>query len=136
MSEAEAPKPVEALQPEAEAAPTTQPTEEKPVGEQSDQKTEEVSEKSEEKPEEKKEVLKTTAKHDNENPRNNRKFDPSSREVTDDPDAIRKQVCIALFIPPFRARAYSSRSSSTLVTGTSPKTSSCGSHAAEAKTSP
>ncbi|CAF3633326.1 hypothetical protein FGSG_01968 [Fusarium graminearum PH-1] len=82
MSEAEAPKPVEALQPEAEAAPTTQPTEEKP---------EETTQTSEDKSEEKKEILKTTAKHD-ENPRNNRKFDPSVREVTDDPEAIRKQV--------------------------------------------
>ncbi|RGP76782.1 lupus la [Fusarium longipes] len=83
MSEAEAPKPVEALQPEAEAAPaTTQPTEEK---------SEETTQKPEEKSGEKKDILKTTAKHD-ENPRNNRKFDPSVREVTDDPDAIRKQV--------------------------------------------
>ncbi|KAL4726855.1 hypothetical protein ACLX1H_005745 [Fusarium chlamydosporum] len=86
MSEAEAPKPVEALQPEAEAAPTTQPTEEKP-----EEKSEETTQNSEEKSEEKKDILKTTAKHD-ENPRNNRKFDPSVREVTDDPDAIRKQV--------------------------------------------
>ncbi|KAF5662555.1 hypothetical protein FHETE_7907 [Fusarium heterosporum] len=92
MSEAEVPKPVEALQPEAEAAPAVQPTEEKPVEEKSEQKTEESTEKSEEKPEEKKDVLKTTAKHDSENPRNNRKFDPSTREVTDDPNAIRKQV--------------------------------------------
>ncbi|KAG8354551.1 hypothetical protein FVEN_g7497 [Fusarium venenatum] len=82
MSEAEAPKPVEALQPEAEAVPTTQSTEEKP---------EETTQTSEEKSEEKKEILKTTAKHA-ENPRNNRKFDPSVREVTDDPEAIRKQV--------------------------------------------
>lgn len=93
MSEAEAPKPVEALQPEAEAAPTTQPTEEKP-----EEKSEETTQNPEEKSEEKKDILKTTAKHD-ENPRNNRKFDPSVREVTDDPDAIRKQVCIAYQYP-------------------------------------
>ncbi|EQK97507.1 RNA-binding La domain protein [Ophiocordyceps sinensis CO18] len=37
-------------------------------------------------------MLKTTAKVDRDNVRNNRKFDPSVREVTDDPDAIRKQV--------------------------------------------
>ncbi|XP_044722008.1 la domain-containing protein [Hirsutella rhossiliensis] len=37
-------------------------------------------------------MLKTTAKIDLDNVRNNRKFDPSVREVTDDPDAIRKQV--------------------------------------------
>lgn len=126
MSEAEAPKPVEALQPEAEAAPTTQPTEEK---------SEETTQTSEDKSEEKKEILKTTAKHD-ENPRNNRKFDPSVREVTDDPEAIRKQVCIAFPRPFPGARTDSTRSSSTLVTGTSPKTSSCGSHAAEPRTSP
>ncbi|KAF4447128.1 lupus La protein [Fusarium austroafricanum] len=85
MSEAEVPKPVEAAKPEAEA-PATQPTEEKV------EKSEEHTEKSEDKLEEKKDILKTTAKHDNENPRNNRKFDPSTREVTDDPNAIRKQV--------------------------------------------
>ncbi|KAF5686722.1 RNA-binding La1 [Fusarium circinatum] len=90
MSEAEAPKPVEAVQPEAEV-PATQPTEEK-VEEKTEQKAEESTEKPEEKPEEKKEILKTTAKHDDANPRNNRKFDPSTREITDDPEAIRKQV--------------------------------------------
>ncbi|KAF5718121.1 hypothetical protein FMUND_5413 [Fusarium mundagurra] len=90
MSEAEAPKPVEAVQPEAEV-PTTPPTEEK-VEEKAEQKAEESTEKPEDKPEEKKEILKTTAKHDDANPRNNRKFDPSTREVTDDPEAIRKQV--------------------------------------------
>lgn len=37
-------------------------------------------------------VLKTTAKTDYRNHANNRKFDPSSREVTDDPNAILKQV--------------------------------------------
>lgn len=37
-------------------------------------------------------ILKTKGKIDYENPRNNRKFDPSVREVTDDPVAIRKQV--------------------------------------------
>jgi len=92
MSDAEAPKPVEALQPEVEATPTTQPIEEK-TEEKSEETTQEPSEA---KSEEKKEILKTTAKHD-ENPRNNRKFDPSVREVTDDPNAIRKQVCIADF---------------------------------------
>ncbi|KJZ78075.1 hypothetical protein HIM_02712 [Hirsutella minnesotensis 3608] len=38
------------------------------------------------------EMLKTTAKLDRDNYRNNRKFDPSVRDVTDDPVAIRKQV--------------------------------------------
>jgi lupus La protein len=37
-------------------------------------------------------MLKTTAKTDYENHRSNRKFDPTTREVTDDPDSIRKQV--------------------------------------------
>ncbi|RSM20502.1 hypothetical protein CDV31_000728 [Fusarium ambrosium] len=94
MSDAEVQKPVEAV---PEAAPA-QPTEEKPV-EKIEEKTEEktevkVEETSEKKPEDSKStnILKTTAKIDHENHRNNRKFDPSTREVTDDPDAIRKQV--------------------------------------------
>ncbi|KAL7949852.1 hypothetical protein V8C42DRAFT_184484 [Trichoderma barbatum] len=37
-------------------------------------------------------ILKTTAKIDRDNVANNRKFDPSVREVTDDPEEIRKQV--------------------------------------------
>jgi lupus La protein len=37
-------------------------------------------------------ILKTKGKIDFDNKRNNRKFDPSVREVTDDPVAIRKQV--------------------------------------------
>ncbi|KAH8736705.1 hypothetical protein BGZ61DRAFT_337695 [Ilyonectria robusta] len=91
MSEADATtKPVEALQPEAA------PAEEKPV-EQTEEKVEEKTEEkadSTEKPAETSEsnLLKTTAKIDYENHRNNRKFDPASREVTDDPVAIRKQV--------------------------------------------
>jgi lupus La protein len=111
MSEAEATKPVEAVQPEA--APRV---EEKPVEETTESKNEttteektgeKTSEKPEEKPEEKTEeqpaaqsadqpskILKTTAQVDYENPRNNRKFDPSTRDVTDDPAAIRKQVAI------------------------------------------
>jgi len=44
------------------------------------------------KDEPKKEVLKTKGQIDYENPKNNRKFDPTQREVSDDPDAIRKQV--------------------------------------------
>lgn len=86
MSDAEVPKPVEAV-PEATPA---QPTEEKPV----EKTEEETEEKPEVKAEESKStnILKTTAKIDHENHRNNRKFDPSTREVTDDHDAIRKQV--------------------------------------------
>ena len=104
MSEAEAPKPVEAVHSEAEV-PTTQPAEEQ-VEEKTEQKAEESTEKPEEKPEEKGEILKTTAKHDDANPRNNRKFDPSTREVTDDPEAIRKQVCVASPMSRCRARMY------------------------------
>lgn len=37
-------------------------------------------------------ILKTTAKIDRENLQSNRKFDPSVRQVTDDPEEIRKQV--------------------------------------------
>ncbi|CAG9939119.1 unnamed protein product [Clonostachys rosea f. rosea IK726] len=37
-------------------------------------------------------ILKTKGQIDYENPRNNRKFDASAREVSDDPVAIRKQV--------------------------------------------
>ncbi|KAF7544063.1 hypothetical protein G7Z17_g10246 [Cylindrodendrum hubeiense] len=97
MSEADATtKPVEAVQPEAA------PVEEKPVEqteEKVEEKTEEKADSTEEKPVEEKptegsdsKLLKTTAKIDYENHRNNRKFDPASREVTDDPVAIRKQV--------------------------------------------
>lgn len=91
MSEADATtKPVEALQPEAA------PAEEKPV-EQTEEKVEEKTEEKADSAEKSAEtseskLLKTTAKIDFENHRNNRKFDPASREVTDDPAAIRKQV--------------------------------------------
>lgn len=37
-------------------------------------------------------IIKTTAQIDRKNHKNNRKFDPSTQEVTDDPAAIRKQV--------------------------------------------
>jgi lupus La protein len=44
-------------------------------------------------------VIKTTAKTDYKDIKKNNKFDPSVREVTDDPNAIRKQVReIDLFI--------------------------------------
>ncbi|KAF4977585.1 hypothetical protein FDECE_18340 [Fusarium decemcellulare] len=95
MSDAEATKPVEAVQPEAEAAPAIEPVEEKPVEKTEEKAEEKPKEESEDKSEDKKDsnkVLKTTAKTDYENPRKNRKFDPSTREVTDDPSAIRKQV--------------------------------------------
>ena len=53
------------------------------------------------KDEPKQEVLKTKGQIDYENPKNNRKFDPTQREVSDDPDAIRKQVHFT-FVPPSR----------------------------------
>ncbi|CAM1511154.1 Fc.00g086670.m01.CDS01 [Cosmosporella sp. VM-42] len=82
---------------EAEATTKPEVAEEKPVEEQPVVQSEE---KAEDKPEEKTEqatdkdskILKTKAKIDYDNPRNNRKFDPSVRGVTDDPVAIRKQV--------------------------------------------
>ena len=93
MSDAEVPKPVEAVPEAAPAQPAEKPVEktEEKTEEKPQEKAEETSEK---KPEESKStsILKTTAKIDHENHRNNRKFDPSTREVTDDPDAIRKQV--------------------------------------------
>lgn len=82
-------KPAEASQP--------QPTEDKPIEQPTAADANDVAEVKE--VETKAEVandsnalLKTTAKIDYENHKNNRKFDPSVRDVTDDPDAIRKQV--------------------------------------------
>lgn len=138
MSDAEVPKPVEAV---PEAAPA-QPTEEKTV-EKTEEKTEvkpeeKAEEASEKKPEESKSanILKTTAKIDHENHRNNRKFDPSIRDVTDDPDAIRKQVKTDTMRYAMALLLTTSRSNSTLATGISPRTSLCGSRAVEPRTSP
>ncbi|KAI9167226.1 La protein [Paramyrothecium foliicola] len=90
MSDAEAvAKPVEAVE-----AVEAQPTEEK----QPEQTETAQTETKDEKPAEdgaaaqEPKILKTTAQIDNKDFRNNRKFDPSAREVTDDPVAIRKQV--------------------------------------------
>lgn len=49
-------------------------------------------------------ILKTQGKIDFHNPRNNRKFDPSTREVTDDPVSIRKQVRSLPDIPTYWSR--------------------------------
>lgn len=101
MSEVDATKPVEAEQPEVAPATETvekpteeKSTEEKPAEEQTEGKK--VEEKTEEQTGTKPEanILKTKAQIDYENHRNNRKFDPSVREVTDDPVQIRKQVII------------------------------------------
>lgn len=93
MSEADATKPTEAVAPQIEDKPTeatpaeeTKAEESKPEGETKDESKD--TDANSDKPN----VLKTTARSDKD-ARNNRKFDPSTREVTDDPVAIRKQVC-------------------------------------------
>ena len=52
----------------------------------------EVAAPAAEKPADDGNILKTTVKTNYEDVKKNNKFDPSVREVTDDPDAIRKQV--------------------------------------------
>lgn len=82
----------------AEAAQAPQAVEEQPQAvEEKPQAVEEKPEPEEEKPatnEDGTKLLKTTAKIDHDNHRKNVKFDPSTREVTDDPEIIRKQVII------------------------------------------
>lgn len=90
MSEVEAnTKPVEAVEPETVAETSNvaaaQPTEEKPA-----EKVEDVKESKDEASAS--EPLKTTAQIDYKDQKSNNKFDPTTREVTDDPVAIRKQV--------------------------------------------
>lgn len=85
MSEADATKPTEAAAPQVE----DKPTESTPAEETKTETTESKDEAADGKPN----ILKTTAQHDKDHKGNNRKFDPSTREVTDDPVAIRKQVC-------------------------------------------
>ncbi|KEY70893.1 hypothetical protein S7711_00736 [Stachybotrys chartarum IBT 7711] len=105
MSEVDAAtKPVEAVdaalaQPAEAQAQTTEekPAEEKPVAEAPSAEKPAEASVAEDKPAEQSAsadsaLLKTKAKTDYDNLKNNRKFDPSTREVTDDPDAIRKQV--------------------------------------------
>lgn len=89
MSDAEAvTKPVEAV----EAQPAeAQPVEEKQVESKEETKDEAKDEKPVDTTSDAN-ILKTTAQIDRKDFRNNRKFDPSAREVTDDPVAIRKQV--------------------------------------------
>ncbi|KAF4125271.1 hypothetical protein GMORB2_4111 [Geosmithia morbida] len=106
MSDADATsaKPVEE-QPQATAAPAETPAaaeaevEETPAEEPKSEETSAEETHTEEAPAENpkdgaasSDVLKTTAKIDRKDFKNNRKFDPESREVTDDPEAIRKQV--------------------------------------------
>ncbi|KAH8172703.1 la domain-containing protein [Sarocladium implicatum] len=91
MSEADATKPTEAAAPQVEEKPTESTTAEETKSEETKPETENTESK-DEASDGKPNILKTTAKHDKENKGNNRKFDPSTREVTDDPVAIRKQV--------------------------------------------
>jgi lupus La protein len=95
MSEADATKPTEAAAPQVEeTAPEATPVEE-PKTEETKPEAESES-KDEAKDADangsKANILKTTARSDKDASKN-RKFDPSIREVTDDPVAIRKQVC-------------------------------------------
>lgn len=94
MSEVDATaKPVEAVQPEENAA-EEQPAETTKSEGAAEAVNNEEKNGDEEKPETKadSDVLKTSAKIDHNNWRNNRKFDPSVRAVSDNPDEIRKQV--------------------------------------------
>ena len=96
MSEVDATKPTEAAAPQVEDKPTETPVE---VGKTEEAKSEEnkaepESDAKKDESEGKPNILKTTAKHDKDDRKNNNKFDPNTREVTDDPVAIRKQVCI------------------------------------------
>jgi lupus La protein len=85
MSDAETvPKPVEAVE-------VVEAVEAQPAAEEKQVDQPEVAAETKPAADEPK-ILKTTAQIDRENHKNNRKFDPSTREVTDDPVAIRKQV--------------------------------------------
>ncbi|KAL2206595.1 hypothetical protein CC79DRAFT_1323021 [Sarocladium strictum] len=90
MSEADATKPTEAVAPQVEDKPTEAAPAEETKAEETATETE-AETKDTDANGDKPNVLKTTARSDKD-ARNNRKFDPSTREVTDDPVAIRKQV--------------------------------------------
>lgn len=114
MSEVDATKPLEAVKSEEQPVDTVKPedaavkvedteTAEKDDTESAKQEDAETvkpedadkvkeEDKDEKKLDTKSDILKTSAKIDYNNPKNNRKFDPTVREVTDDPDQIRKQV--------------------------------------------
>jgi lupus La protein len=95
MSEADATKPTEAVAPQVEDKPTEAAPAEETKAEETATETAtetEAETKDTDANGDKPNVLKTTARSDKD-ARNNRKFDPSTREVTDDPVAIRKQVC-------------------------------------------
>lgn len=64
----------------SEAEAVSKPVEAAPAAEQADANNTEST------------MLKTAAKIDYKDVKKNNKFDPSVREVSDDPDAIRKQV--------------------------------------------
>ncbi|KAJ6444257.1 6-phosphogluconate dehydrogenase [Purpureocillium lavendulum] len=80
---AQAPEAVEETPQAPEAAAPEPATEEQPKEEPATEKPAEAAEKN---------IIKTTAQIDQQNHRNNVKFDPSTRKDVDDPEAIRKQV--------------------------------------------
>jgi len=105
MSEADATtQPTEAVQAVEVVEDKAQPVEEKPQQEEKAQTAEDAAEPAKDEPASEepagetpaattgKNIIKTTAKIDQENPRNNVKFDASTRKDVDDPAAIRKQV--------------------------------------------
>jgi len=95
MSEADAANTTPAEEPKVESTEEQKPVEEVKTETTEEQKPADAPEAAKDGAEEKKsaaDVLKTKGRIDYENPKNNRKFDPSARGVTDDPDAIRKQV--------------------------------------------
>lgn len=135
MSETDAAAaPVQAEQPEV--IPATEPVEQPVEDKTTEEKPAEAAEEKADAPEAKEDskIIKTTAKIDYDNLNNNRKFDPSTRAVTDDPNAIRKQVLA--FHLSRRPSTDKVRSSFTLEIGTSPRISSCGNPAADPTTSP
>lgn len=83
----------------SEADATTKPAEEPKVESTEEQKPAEAPEAAKEdakddtKDKKPSNILKTKGKIDYDNHQNNRKFDPTARSVSDDPAAIRKQVC-------------------------------------------
>lgn len=87
MSEVDAStKPVEA--PSVEAPPVeAPPVEAPPVEQQQETSADAAAAAAKDDP-----MIKTTAQTDYKDVKKNNKFDPSVREVTDDPEAIRKQV--------------------------------------------
>lgn len=83
--------PVEDQKPQEEPAVASEETKDEPAAQDESAKDEKPAETEPQKGQSSS-MLKTKGQIDYDNLRNNRKFDPSVREVTDDPVAIRKQV--------------------------------------------